>query len=144
MLNEAEFRSPESIADWALCPFDVVFEISESDRKGAIERLMMPLPKECFTISGDKMVYHGSTKACAEDYCDQLVSYAYDVRFSGFAGAVLTPWQAMNTLYFIGDLFFVGYDATNLLTLPQLLAYLERAGYGETTFTFGSITLVED
>lgn len=144
MLNKEQFRDSSSIANWALCPYDDIFEIGDEQRRGAIERLKMLLPEESFTINGDEMLYHGTTKACAEDYCDQLVAHAYDVRFSGFSGSVMTPWQAMNTLYFVSDLFFVGYDTTNLLTLPQLLSYLEQAGYGETTFYFGSVTLVED
>ena len=144
MLEERDFRDSESIANWHFCPYDAVFEIQEDERKAAIVRLKMLLPEDCFTVDGEQMIYHGTTKACAEDYCDQLIAHAYDVRFSGFSGAVLTSWQAINTLYFMDDLFFVGYDATNLLTLPQLLSYLERTGFGETTFYFGSITLVED
>lgn len=144
MLDKEQLRDSESITNWHFCPYDAVYEIQESERRKAIERLKMLLPEECFSVNGEEMVYHGTTKACAEDYCDQLVAHAYDVRFSGFSGSVLTLWQAMNTLYFMDDLFFVGYDTTNLLTLPQLLAYLERAQYGETTFYFGSITLVED
>lgn len=144
MLDKEQLRDASSIADWAFCPYDDVFDISEEQRKSAILRLKMLLPEACFTIDGDEMVYHGTTKACAEDYCEQLTAHAFDVCFSGFAGSVMTSWQAMNTLYFIDDLFFVGYDTTNLLTLPQFLAYLERAGYGETTFYIGSVTLVED
>ena len=144
MLDKEQFRYSSSIANWVFCPYDDVFEITEQERSSAIERLKMLLPEECFVINGDEMKYSGTTKACTEDYCDQLVAHAYDVRFSGFSGAVMTSWQAINTLYFMDDLFFVGFDTTNLLTLPQLLSYLERAGYGETTFYFGSITLVED
>ena len=144
MLDKEQFRDSASIASWVFCPYNDVFEISEEERASAIERLKMLLPEDCFIINGEEMLYRGSTKACAKDYCDQLVAHAYDVRFSGFSGAVMTSWQAMNTLYFVDDLFFVGYDTTNLLSLPQLLAYLERAQYGETTFYFGSITLVED
>ena len=144
MLDKEQLRDSSSIVEWVFCPYDNVFEISDKQRNDAIGRLKMLLPEECFTVNGDTMVYHGSTKACAEDYSDQLIAHAYDVRFSGFSGSVMTPWQAMNTLYFMDDLFFVGYDTTNLLTLPQLLSYLEQAGYGETTFYFGSVTLVED
>lgn len=144
MLDKEQFRDSASIASWPLCPYDAIYEINEEQRVGAIARLKMLLPEECFIINGDIAKYSGSTKACAEDYCDQLVAHAYDVRFSGFSGAVMTPWQAMNTLYFVEDLFFVGYDATNLLTLPQLMSYLEQMEYDETTFYFGSITLVED
>lgn len=144
MLDKEQFRDSSSIANWVFCPYDDVFEITEQERSSAIERLKMLLPEECFVINGDEMKYSGTTKACTEDYCDQLVAHAYDVRFSGFSGAVMTSWQAINTLYFMDDLFFVGFDTTNLLTLPQLLSYLERVGYGETTFYFGSITLVED
>lgn len=144
MLDKEQYRDSESLVNWVFCPYDHIFDISEETRNSAIGRLKMLLPESCFVINGDEMLYRGTTKVCAEDYCDQLIAHAYDVRFSGFSGSVLTPWQAMNTLYFMDDLFFVGYDTTNLLTLPQFLAYLERAGYGETTFYFGSVTLVED
>lgn len=142
--DKSEFRSAEEISDWVFNPYGTVFDIDDKTRKAAIDRLSDVLPSECFTVNGEKITYHGTTKACAEDYSDQLISHAYDVRFSGFSGSVMSPWQAMNTLYFMDDFFFVGYDKTNLLTLPQLLAYLERAQYGETEFMFGSITLVED
>jgi len=144
MLNKEQFRDSASIANWHFCPYDDIFEIQESVRREAIVKLKTLLPEECFSINGDEMVYHGTTKACAEDYCDQLIAHAYDVRFSGFSGSVMSSWKALNTLYFIDDLFFVGYDTTNLLTLPQLLSYLEQVKYGETTFYFGSVTLVED
>lgn len=144
MLDKSEFRSSEDLANWPLCPYDSVFEIQDSLRKDAIEQLQDALPKECFSVSSEKMVYHGTTKQCVDDYCFQLSLHASDVKLNGFSQSVLTPWQALNTLYFIDDMFFIGRNLTNLLTLPQLLSYLEQAGYGETTFLFGSITLVED
>lgn len=144
MLDKSEYRDSSEITNWAFNPYGQAFDIDDTERKRAIERLRSLLPKECFSIEGETITYHGSTKACAEDYSDQLIAHAYDVLFSGFSRSVMSSWQALNTLYFMDDLFFVGYDRTNPVTLPNLLAFLEREHFVETTFIFGSITLVED
>ena len=143
MTDKDQFCDAATLAE-RLPHFDHVFDIDDSERKAAIEKLGTLLPGKCFSVKGETITYHGSTKACAEDYAEQLVNHAYDVRFSGFAHSVMTTRQAMFSLYFMSDLFFVGYNTTRPLTLPQLLAYLERTGCGETVFTFGSITLAEN
>lgn len=139
-----EFRDSEAITNWAFNPYGQCYDIDERTRKHAIDKLEIFLPKSCFIINGEEIVYTGSVKECAEDYADQLFDHALDVRHGGFTGTVMTTYQALHTLYHCDSLFFVGYDKLNPVTLPGLLTYLERAKYGRTVFRFGSITLVED
>ena len=144
MTDDNEYRDTSEISNWCFNPWGTCFGIEEDERKRAIAKLKRILPEEVFTVRGEEISYSGSNKKCAEDFADQLINHAIDIRSNGFSKTKLTAWNALYTMYGCNDVFFVGYDRINPVTLPSLLDYLERAGYGPTTFKFGCIGVLED
>lgn len=143
ILNQDEFRSSEDVNNWVLNPYPCS-GIDDATRQRAIQRLKSRLPRHLFVIRDNEISYSGNTKECAEDYSEQLISYAYDIRFSGFSGSVMSLWRATNTLYFIDDMFIVGHDMTNPVSFVHLLSFLEEMKFGPTTFSFGSVSIINN
>lgn len=143
ILNQDEFRSSEDVNNWVLNPYPCS-GIDDATRKRAIDRLKSRLPEEVFVIRGNEISFSGSTKKCAEDYGDQLVNHAIDIRTNGFGKTRLDTWPVTSTLYGINDYFIVGRDRTNPVPFVHLLSFLEDMKFGPTTFTFGSVSIIND
>lgn len=143
ILNQDEFRSSEDVNNWVLNPYQCS-GIDEATRQRAIDRLKSRLPEEVFVIRGNEISFSGNTKKCAEDYGDQLINHAIDIRTNGFGKTKLDTWPVTSTLYGINDYFIVGRDRTNPVPFVHLLSFLEDMKFGPTTFKFGSVSIIND
>jgi len=143
ILSQDEFRSSEDVNNWVLNPYPCS-GIDDATRQRAIDRLKSRLPEEVFVIRGNEISFSGNTKKCAEDYGDQLINHAIDIRTNGFGKTKLDTWPVTSTLYGINDYFIVGYDRTNPVPFVHLLSFLEDMKFGPTTFTFGSVSIIND
>ena len=143
ILSQDEFRSSEDVNNWVLNPYPVS-GIDDKTRRRAIDRLKSRLPEEVFVIRGNEISFSGNTKKCAEDYGDQLINHAIDIRTSGFGKTKLDTWPVTSTLYGINDYFIVGRDRTNPVPFVLLLSFLEDMKFGPTTFRFGSVSIIND
>lgn len=143
ILNQDEFMSSEEVNAWVLNP-DPVSGIDDATRQRAIERLKNLLPEEVFVIRGNEISFSGNTKRCAEDYGDQLINHAIDIRTNGFGKTKLDTWPVVSTLYGINDRFIVGRGRTNPIPFVHLLSFLEDMKFGPTTFSFGSVSIIND
>lgn len=143
ILSQDEFRSSEEVNNWALNPYPCS-GIDDKTRQRAIDRLKSRLPEEVFVIRGNEISYSGNTKKCAEDYGDQLINHAIDIRTNGFGKTKLDTWPVTSTLYGINDYFIVGHDRTNPVPFVHLLSFLEDMKFGPTTFSFGSVSIIND
>lgn len=143
ILNPDEFRSSEDVNSWVLNPYSVS-DIDDKTRQRAIDRLKSRLPEEVFVIRGNEISFSGNTKKCAEDYGDQLINHAIDIRTNGFGKTRLDTWPVTSTLYGINDYFIVGRDRTNPVPFVHLLSFLEDMKFGPTTFAFGSVSIIND
>lgn len=143
ILNQEEFRSSEDVNNWVLNPYPCS-GIDDATRQRAIDRLKSRLPEEVFVIRGNEISFSGNTKKCAEDYGDQLINHAIDIRTNGFGKTKLDTWPVTSTLYGINDYFIVGRDRTNPVPFVHLLSFLEDMKFGPTTFTFGSVSIIND
>lgn len=143
ILNQDEFRSSEDVNSWVLNPYSVS-GIDDKTRQRAIDRLKSRLPEEVFIIRGNEISFSGNTKKCAEDYGDQLINHAIDIRTNGFGKTRLDTWPVTSTLYGINDYFIVGRDRTNPVPFVHLLSFLEDMKFGPTTFAFGSVSIINE
>ena len=143
IINQDEFRSSEDVNNWVLNPYPCS-GIDEATRQRAIDRLKSRLPEEVFVIRGNEISFSGNTKKCAEDYGDQLINHAIDIRTNGFGKTKLDTWPVTSTLYGINDYFIVGRDRTNPVPFVHLLSFLEDMKFGPTTFSFGSVSIIND
>ena len=143
IINQDEFRSSEDVNNWVLNPYPCS-GIDEATRQRAIDRLKSRLPEEVFVIRGNEISFSGNTKKCAEDYGDQLINHAIDIRTNGFGKTRLDTWPVTSTLYGINDYFIVGRDRTNPVPFVHLLSFLEDMKFGPTTFSFGSVSIIND
>lgn len=143
ILNQDEFRSSEDVNNWVLNPYPCS-GIDDKTRQRAIDRLKSRLPEEVFVIRGNEISFSGNTKKCAEDYGDQLINHAIDIRTNGFGKTKLGTWPVTSTLYGINDYFIVGRDRTNPVPFVHLLSFLEDMKFGPTTFKFGSVSIIND
>ena len=143
ILNQDEFRSSEDVNNWVLNPYPCS-GIDDATRQRAIDRLKSLLPEEVFVIRGNEISFSGNTKKCAEDYGDQLINHAIDIRTNGFGKTRLDTWPVTSTLYGINDYFIVGCDRTNPVPFVHLLSFLEDMKFGPTTFTFGSVSIINE
>ena len=143
ILNQDEFMSSEDVNNWVLNPYPCS-GIDEATRQRAIDRLKSRLPEEVFVIRGNEISFSGNTKKCAEDYGDQLINHAIDIRTNGFGKTRLDTWPVTSTLYGINDYFIVGRDRTNPVPFVHLLSFLEDMKFGPTTFSFGSVSIIND
>ena len=143
ILNQEEFRSSEDVNNWVLNPYPCS-GIDDATRQRAIDRLKSRLPEEVFVIRGNEISFSGNTKKCAEDYGDQLINHAIDIRTNGFGKTRLDTWPVTSTLYGINDYFIVGRDRTNPVPFVHLLSFLEDMKFGPTTFTFGSVSIINE
>lgn len=143
ILNPDEFRTSDDVNSWVLNPYPVS-DIDDKTRQRAIDRLKSLLPEEVFVIRGNEISFSGNTKKCAEDYGDQLINHAIDIRTNGFGKTRLDTWPVTSTLYGINDYFIVGRDRTNPVPFVHLLSFLEDMKFGPTTFTFGSVSIINE
>ncbi len=135
-------QNAASINAWPL-NVEKVSDIDAASRQRAIDSLRRRLPEECFTIHGDKLTFKGDLGKCAQDYGEQLIDIAINVRAHGFAATRRDFTQVVTELYGIRDMFFIGNKA-NLMSIVSLLCLLDDHKYGRTAFTIGSVTLIED
>lgn len=143
ILSQDEFRSSEEVNNWVLNPYPCS-GIDDKTRQRAIDRLKSRLPEEVFVIRGNEISYSGNTKKCAVDYGEQLINHAIDIRTNGFGKTKLDTWPVTSTLYGINDYFIVGHDRTNPVPFVHLLSFLEDMKFGPTTFSFGSVSIIND
>ena len=143
IISQDEFRSSEDVNNWVLNPYPCS-GIDDATRQRAIDRLKSLLPEEVFVIRGNEISFSGNTKKCAEDYGDQLINHAIDIRTNGFGKTKLDTWPVTSTLYGINDYFIVGRDRTNPVPFVHLLSFLEDMKFGPTTFSFGSVSIIND
>lgn len=143
ILNQNEFRPSDDVNAWVLNPYPCS-GIDDATRKRAIDRLKSLLPEEVFVIRGNEISFSGNTKKCAEDYGDQLINHAIDIRTNGFGKTRLDTWPVTSTLYGINDYFIVGRDRTNPVPFVHLLSFLEDMKFGPTTFKFGSVSIINE